>query len=267
MVDHPKAGMLLASKQTWSKWRNDPPKEQVKRKRSVLLAVLSITGIDISAHGILARQPLNLSRLAELTALKSRRVTNDPDEVEEVTFEVELPFLLFKTAEETVMSNWIVDSSGIAEQGLAHEVGSVVYGLREAEVGIDFGETEVTSWNRRISPETDKFDGRALGCVGVWSQERNVWLVQPLEGSPMRVEIENWKLCTMRGKRGAFVEIIISASEDQLHHDFRMRGRGTRDAPLLGEELERARDRLFSIALAHRQDDRAVLSYQRHKLP
>lgn len=266
-VEVPKTGMILASKQTLSKWKLDPPKEQIKRKRSVLLAVLMVTGRDTSAHGIIARQPLNLTRLAELTALNSRRVTNDPDEVDDVIFEVEVPFLLFKAAEETVMSDWIIGSNGKAKKGEVHEVGAVVYGLREADVRIDFGETETTSWNRRISPETDQFDGRASGCVGVWSEERNAWVVQPLEGSPMRVHIENWKLCTTRGKRGAFVDIIVSASEDQFYSDFQMRTRGSRDEPLAQADIDCARERLFSIVLAHRRDDWSVLSYQRHKLP
>lgn len=219
----PNAGMILGSKQTFSKWKTDPPREQIKRKRSVLLAVLSISGVEISSHGILARQPVNLSPLAELSSLKSRKLTNDPEEVEEVTFEVELSSLLFKSAEMKVMSDWIVKADRKTEKGVPVEIGSVVYGLTEADVEIDFGETRPVNWTRRISPDTDPSLGRTDGCIAIWSEIRSAWIVQPLEGSPMRVRLEGVKLCTTRGKRGSFIDVKVTATEEKVDSDFRMR--------------------------------------------
>lgn len=267
---YPKKGWLFASKQTISQWGKGPPKQPVRRKRSVLIAVLSITGIDVSTSSSLSRRPLNLSPMVELSSLKSKKLTNDPDEIEEVTYEVELASLIFKSAEMRVMSNWFVDVDGKAKKKTRGkpptEVGTVVYGLTEADVKIDFGETEVVDWNRRVSPDTDPFLGKANGCVMIWSATRSAWIVQPLEGSPMRLSLEGIKLCTIRGQRGAFVDVKVMAIENYIDSEFRMRDHSLQVEAITEDKLNSARNRLFSIILAHRSED-AVLAIQKHKLP
>ena len=269
---YPKAGMVFASKQTFSKWNNDPPKQSVKCKRSVLIAVLSITGIDVSSNAILARKPLDLSPMVELSPLKSKKLTNDPEEIEEVTFDVELSSILFKSAEMRVMSDWFVEEGDNKVRKKTHtersaEVGTVVYGLTEAEVQIDIGETELIDWTRRVSPDTDPFLGKTDGSVMIWSDKRSVWIVQPLEGSPMRLRLEGIQLCKIRGGRGASIDLKVTATEDQIDSRFRMRVEPSQTNPITGEEIDNARNRLFSIMLSHRSDGDAVLAIQRHKLP
>lgn len=269
--------MVLGSKSLLSSWPTSPPK-LTKRRRSVLIAVLSVTGLDISAQGILARHPLNLSPMSELAPLLSRKVTNDPDEITEVVFEVELAQLILKTAERSVMSDWLVLPGGKPEKTEPIEIGSVVFGLKEAEILIDFGETDPEDWTRRISADTDPFLGRADGCVILWNQERKGWIIQPTERSPMQIRVENVKLFKTRGRRGTTIGLAVAAVEDQLDTEFRMKlqtnrqGRPERSQTgiLAGEQLKTARERLFSIVLAHRPngaDAGSVLSYQRHKLP
>lgn len=274
-ANFPSADYALAAKQTLSGWNRNPQKVPIKRKRSVLIAVLSITGKDISANNILARQPINLSALADLAPLQSRKITNDPDEVEEVVYEIELAELIFKSAEMTVLSDWLIKPDGKAAKSEAYEVGSVTVGLKEADIEIDFGHTQPVEWTRRVTAETDPFNGRADGCVIMWSENRQAWLVQPTDGSPMRVRAENVKLCKTKGPRGSFVDLKVIATDDQLFSDFRMRRRAgpagnamsVGDFGLAGDERDHARARLFSIILAHRVDAASILSFQRHKLP
>lgn len=270
------AGNVLASKQTYYDWSKSPPRDPVKRKRSVLIAVLSVTGRDISANGILAREPLNLTPLSELAPLQSRRVSNDPDEVEGVVYEIELAELILKASEMTVMSDWLIKDDGEATKTDAEEVGTVTVGLTEADIVIDFGETEPLDWTRRFSATTDPFLGRADGCVILWNENRRTWIIQPTEGSPMRVRAEQLKLCKTKGRRGAFIDLCVTATEDQVFTDFRMRRhvapsgevKPTGKIGLAGDQLKHARERLFSIVLAHRpaEADIAILSIQRHKL-
>src|ERR1043165_9796478 len=87
---------FLASKQNFSVWRKGTPLTPIKRRRSVLLAVLALTGIDISTQSILARTPQNLSDMVELGPLKSRKITNDPDEIKDAMFDVEISSIVFK---------------------------------------------------------------------------------------------------------------------------------------------------------------------------
>lgn len=269
--------MVLGSKQLLSSWQTSPPKV-ARRKRSVLIAVLSITGLDISAQGILARQPLNLSPMSELAPLLSRKLTNDPEELNDVVFEVELAQLILKKTERSVMSDWLVKPGATPQKTDPIEIGSVVVGLKEVDVLIDFGETEPEDWTRRISAETDPFLGRTDGCVILWNQERKAWIVQPTERSPMQVRVENVKLCKTRGRRGATISLAVAVVEDQLDTDFRMKLQINRHGEpepsptgiLAGDQRKAARERLFSIVLAHRPSGTeagSVLSYQRHKLP
>lgn len=271
----PQAGFVLASKQTFSDWANKPLKRPVKQRRSVLIGVLSVTGIDISARRILARDPLNLSAMSELAPLRSQKLTNDPEEVDEVVFEIELAELVLKAAERSVMSDWLVDATGKARKTEPIEIGTVVFGLREADIQIDYGDTIPQDWTRRISADTPLHLGRADGCVILWSEQRGAWIVQPTEGSPMRVRIEKAKLCKTRGRRGATVGVSITVVEDQLSTDFRMKlqlnGKGEPEKSptglLAGQDLDAARERLFSIVLAHRSEGASILSYQGHQLP
>lgn len=271
----PLAGFVLAAKSTFSDWGKKPLKLPAKRRRSVLIGVLSVTGIDISARRILARDPLNLSLMSELAPLRSRKLTNDPKEIEDVVFEIELVELILKAAERSVMSDWLVDPNGKAEKTQQIEIGTVVYGLREADIQIDFGDTIPQEWTRRISADTPPYLGRADGCVILWSEQRGAWIVQPTEGSPMRVRIEKAKLCETRGRRGAIVGVSVTVVEDQLSTDFRMKQQiNSKKEPersptglLAGEDLDHARDRLFSIVLAHRSEGASLLSYQGHQLP
>ena len=269
---------VLGSKQVLSGWKTSPRK-LVKRKRSVLIAVLSVTGLDISANGILARVPLNLSAICELAPLRSQKLTNDPVEISEVVFEVELAQLILKTTNRPVMSDWLVKPGPGAnpERSNPIEIGRVVLGLREVDILIDFGETVPEEWTRRISAETDPFLGRADGCVILWNQVRKAWIVQPTERGPMRVRLENVKLCKTRGRRGTTIGLAVAAVEDQLDVEFSMTLHINRQgeaehsrAVLAGDQLKNARERLFSIVLAHRPhgvDAGSVLSYQMLKLP
>jgi hypothetical protein len=275
--------MVLGSKQTLSGWQTSPPK-LVKRSRSVLIAVLAITGLDISTQGILGRQPLNFSPMSELAPLRSHKLTNDPEEISEVVFEVELAELLLKVTHRPVMSDWLVKPVAKLEKDDKPkkpdpvEIGTVVMGLNEADILIDFGETVPEEWTRRISAETDPFLGRADGCVVLWKQERKAWIVQPTERSPMRVRLENVKLCKVRGPRGATISLAVAVVEDQLNIDFNLKvqidpqGKPERSQAgiLRGDQLKNARERLFSIVLGHRLNSTeagSVLSYQRLKLP
>ncbi len=275
-AEFPPAGKLLGSKQTFSSWKNDPPKKPIRKKRSVLTAVLSLTGIDISAKGILTSQPINLSAMSELAPLKSKKLTNEPpEEIDGATFEIELGELIFKSSEMTVMSDWIALPNGRVKKTPSYEIGTVVYGLKESDIEIDFGDTEPLDITRRISTDTDRFLGRLDGCVMVWSGVRQAWTVQPTGESPMRVHAERIKICTVRGHSGDSISLAVSAGEDQVHSDFRMRRQidqkgklaASQTGTLAGEQLNLARERLFSIVLAHRPEVAAILSFQIHKLP
>jgi hypothetical protein len=264
---------FLASKQNFSVWRKGAPPTPIKRRRSILLAVLALTGIDISTQSILARTPQNLSDMVELGPLKSRKITNDPDEVREAMFDVEISSIVFKSAQTKVMSNWLQERpKGSATQKPreleAVEIGTVTYGLNEADIEVEWGELEKVDWTRRVSPETDNSVGRTDGCVMVWSDARQRWVVQPIEHDIMRVRLEEIKLCRVRGARGAFIDIKICASREQLNDEFRVRDADTHAAKILkGDELIRARERLFSIVLSHRDGATSILAFQRHKLP
>jgi hypothetical protein len=264
---------FLASKQNFSVWRKGAPPTPIKRRRSILLAVLALTGIDISAQSILARTPQNLSDMVELGPLNSRKVTNDPDEVKEALFDVEISSIVFKSAQTKVMTTWLHEKSkGRSTQKLkesdAVEIGTVTYGLNEADIEVGWGELEKVDWTRRVSPETHSSVGRTDGCVMVWSDARQGWVVQPIEHDIMRVRLEEIKLCRVKGARGAFIDIKICASREQLNDEFRVRDADTHAAKILkGDELMRARERLFSIVLSDRDGATSILAFQRHKLP
>jgi hypothetical protein len=264
---------FLASKQNFSVWRKGAPPTPIKRRRSILLAVLALTGIDISAQSILARTPQNLSDMVELGPLKSRKITNDPDELKEAMFDVELSSIVFKSAQIRVMTSWLQENSKqIASQKLresdAVEIGTVTYGLNEADIEVVWDELEKVDWVRRVSSETDSSVGRTDGCVIIWSDARQGWVVQPIDHHMMRARLEEIKLCRVKGPRGAFVDLRICASREQLNDEFRVRDLDTRAAKVLkGDELIHARERLFGIVLSHRTDAKSILAIQRHKLP
>ncbi|MEA2836122.1 MAG: hypothetical protein QOD89_672 [Bradyrhizobium sp.] len=264
---------FLASKQNFSVWRKGAPQTAIKRRRSILLAVLALTGIDISAQSILARTPQDLSDMVELGPLKSRKITNDPDEVKEAMFDVEMSSIVFKSAQTKVMTSWLHEkpkerTPQNPRESDAVEIGTVTYGLNEADVEIEYGELEKVDWTRRVSPETDSSVGRTDGCIMIWSEARQSWIVQPIEPDMMRARLEGIKLCRVRGPRGAFIELKICASREQLSDEFRVRDADTRAAKVLkGDELVHARERLFSIVLSHRAGAKSILAVQRHKLP
>jgi hypothetical protein len=264
---------FLASKQNFSVWRKGAPRTPIKRRRSILLAVVALTGIDISAQSILARTPQDLSDIVELGPLKSRKITNDPDEVKEAMFDVEMSSIVFKSAQTKVMTSWLIEKSkeGTPQklrESDAVEIGTVTYGLNEADVEIEYGELEKVDWTRRVSPETDSSVGRTDGCVMIWSEARQSWIVQPIEHDMMRARLEEIKLCRVKGPRVAFIELKICASREQLNDEFRVRDADTRAAKVLkGDELAHARERLFSIVLSHRAGAKSILAFQRHKLP
>jgi hypothetical protein len=262
--------IFLASKQNFSVWRKGTPSSPIKRRRSVLLAVLALTGIDISTQSILARTPQNLSDMVELGPLKSRKVTNDPDEVKQAMYDVEISSIVFKSAQTKVMTSWLQESPNRQKlrETDAVEIGTVTYGLNEADIEIVCGEVEEVDWTRRVSPETDSSVGRTDGCVMIWSDARHSWIVQPIEDHMMRARLEEIKLCRVKGPRGAFIDINICASREQLNDEFRVRDADTRAAKILkGDELMRARERLFGIVLSQRAGTKSILAVQKHKLP
>lgn len=253
---------FLGSKQTFSNWRNGRVKGQVRRRRSVLLAVLGLTGVDISASSVLARQPLNLSPLVELGPLASQKLTNDPEEIDDVSYSIILSSLLFKGAQMKVMSSWLRD-----EPNKNTEVGTVSYGLNEAYVEFDPGVTTAYEVTHRISGNTESVLGRAEGCVVLWSDSDSKWIVQPTEQGIMRVRLSNAVLCKVRGPRGSFVDIVVTAMKDQLDDSFRVRDERTHQSiALQGQKLRRAREKLFSIALGQRSEGPSILAIQRHKI-
>jgi hypothetical protein len=264
---------FLAGKQTFSVWRKGTPPTLIKRRRSILLAVLALTGIDISAQSILARTPQNLSDMVELGPLKSRKITNDPDEIKETMFDVEISSIIFKSTQTKVMTTWLHEkpkekATQKLKESDAVEIGTVTYGLNEADIEVGWGELERVDWTRRVSPETDSSVGRTDGCVMIWSDARQSWVVQPIEHDMMRVRLEEIKLCRVKGPRGAFIDIKICASREQLSDEFRVRDADTHAAKILkGDELIRARERLFSIVLSQRDGAKSILAFQRHKLP
>jgi len=203
--------------------------------------------------------------MVELNPLRSQKQTNDPDEIANVSYSVELSSIVFKSAELKVMSDWGLKGH-LEVSGDPIEVGTVTYGLKEAEIEINFGASELADWARRVSPESDPFVGRAEGCVLIWSETRFAWVVQPLEGSPMRVRMEDVKICTMVAQRGAFLEITVKTDEDNIVDDFRMRRSLFQHGALVADDLEIARERLFSLVLSNRTDTTAIFSYQKHKL-
>lgn len=262
---------FLAGKQNFSVWRKGAPPTPIKRRRSILLAVLALTGIDISAQSILARTPQNLSDMVELGPLKSKKITNDPDEIKQAMFDVEISSIVFKSAQIKVMTSWLQENAKERQnlkESNAVEIGTVTYGLNEADIEVTGDGLEKVDWTRRVSPGTDSSVGRTDGCVMIWSEARQGWVVQPIEHDMMRARLEEIKLCRVKGPRGAFIDIKICASREQLNDEFRVRDADTRAAKILkGDELIRARERLFGIVLSHRAGAKSILAFQRHKLP
>ena len=83
----------------------------------------------------------------------------------------------------------------------------------------------------------------------------------------MRVRLENARLCVTQGKRGSFIDLKVVATEEQMLSEFRMRGKTSEADEFLPLKMQRAKERLFSIVLAHRSEAGSVLAVQRHKLP
>lgn len=255
----------LGSKQTMSNWRKGEVKGRVTRRRSILLSVLALTKIDISKRNILAREPINFSPLVELSTLTAHKLTNNPEEIEEVSYSVILSSLLFKAARMRVMSSWL---KKLRRGDKDPEIGSVDYSLLEADISIEVEDGELTYWVRRIPGDDSRDFGRTDGCIVLWSDQNEAWLIQPQFTGDLRARIEAVGLCSVLARRGAMINIYIRASRDQVEDEFRIRDQSTRALKDLGEdELSRARSRLIGLVLGQRADDTAVLAMQRYKLP
>jgi hypothetical protein len=264
---------FLAAKQTYSHWRTSSPKPEVTRRKCVVLAVLRLTGIDISLNNLIARSPVNFSDIVELGSLVAKKITNDPNEIVRVVYDVELSNILFKAHSCRVLSTWLEldDRYSKRKNSQEHEpvdIGLVRFGLSEAEIGIEHEPVIEVSRTTRLSPENSELPTRIEGCVVLWSDTRCRWLVQPTETGIMQARIEKVPLCRVSTQRGTLLSVLVAASPSQFIAEFKVSPLDTKDRKSTNADaLARARERLFSIVLAHRHREGAILSIQRYKMP
>ena len=229
----------------------------------MLLAILLITGKDISKRSILAREPEHFSTLVELSPINGQKLSNNPDEIDEVSYWVHLKSLVFRRQRMRVKSDWIKDTS---EKPI--EIGTVDYGVLEAEIALHLETGEIT-YNLPRLPSDDPLNiGRVEGCVMLWSDNSDCWIVQPAQPGILQARLEEARLCSLIAKRGSIAEITVNIDRGQIDDDFQIKDIRTREfVALRDEELSRAREKMIGLVLGQRWTNRTVVAMQRYKLP
>ncbi|WP_187431973.1 hypothetical protein [Roseobacter fucihabitans] len=260
-----KGEVLLGSKQTISKWRLGRVSAPIKRRLSVCLAILAVTGKDTTKRQILARRAISFSDLVQLGSTHPQKVTNNPEEISDVTYSSVLQHALFKTARTRVMSSWVKDTRDRRQD---RQIGTVDYALREANIRVLVEDGEVSQWLRRFPSVDEDRNGRADGCVVLWSDQDGCWIIQPTNMGHLQARVENLELCRVRASRGAVMQVAVTASRDQIEDNFQLNqvvGEGA--VELRDDQKALARNRLIGLVVGQHTKGEGMLAIQRVKLP
>lgn len=212
-LSNEKRSWLIGSKQTFSEWRKRS--NQAVRRKSVLLALLQVSGIDFSLDGFLSKEPIDFTKLIKIGKLKSQIISNQKNENDQHLVRFQLSSVSFLRAWEEVTSSWFPQSIG---QDVA--IGQVNYALREAILHFEHWNSDDASYKPVDGwsvPEVVNSEDLTI----LWDEKNARQIVQPyslsrnLQTTVIDVCIGQI-FCKNKGKFRA----LLSICEDQISYEF-----------------------------------------------
>lgn len=229
---------LPHSRSTWSNWAKSDPKKVVQLDIDLCRAIHSVTGVEIT-EGQLPSGDADFTEVVQIPEQPTARlVSNQPSEDGCETYSISVPRLAFRKSS----SLRVTSPSG-------RDIGSVVFGIRSANICISGGE-RVHPNLTYLTPTSSASGGASAEGVTVVDNPKSPgsWIVNG-ERNVLLGSLYLPDLANAEAEPNSELEITVEARNDDVEVDF-VSAPG-QDLTQSGKSLARKRllDQLIRVAL------------------
>jgi hypothetical protein len=245
----------IGNAQSFTNWQNGGSVRSTYRPKSCLFAFFQATGIDVTKKRLFSGAAMNFTRIANLSSLQIRQLSNAPADDGSIDFSIELPLLTFRDHSRTVTAMLFGQAKQTNQNngGVRPEkhIGTAQYAVLNAILSVEANVNFEPGFTRIRSSEHTDF-GSSEGCEVLKDHERQAaWTVsKSAKDTWLLGDLRQLDLGKLRTSKSEVIALkVLVEDPSNIAISFHV-------TPGFEKNEQIARSKLISQVLAQRWSDR-----------